>query len=282
MYICGQKELISRIDNLTDKNKFPRFCIISGGEGFGKKVLSEYISKKLGCVFVPCDIKVESVRETIYNAYAVSNKTLYMFFDCDNMSLAAKNALLKVTEEPPNNAYFIMTVRDLSSVLGTLISRATVFNMSSYTIDDIKEYAKEKNYSFDSKVEKLVYQICICPKDVAVCSKIDVSYLYDLADKFIQYIGSVPVYNEFKIVSSLSTKKDDGKLDPVLFLRCVMICCNSYILNECPKEDTEVFYKIIKQTSKHLSELCQKGSSKQLVLDNWILNTHLDISGGEL
>lgn len=125
MYVCGQKNLLQDIDTLVKNNKFPRFSIIVGDTGFGKKVISEYIAKHLEASFVPCSVDVESVRDTIANAYEMTEKTLYMFFDCDGMSTQAKNALLKVTEEPPNNAYFIMTVRDISNILGTLISRGT-------------------------------------------------------------------------------------------------------------------------------------------------------------
>lgn len=282
MYVCGQKNIINRIDSLVQRDKFPRFCILVAPEGYGKKVLSEYIAKSLGCLFVPCETKVESVRETIYNAYNVSSKVLYMFFDCDDMSVNSKNALLKVTEEPPNNAYFIMTVQNLSNVLPTIISRGTVFNLENYSISELKEYASENKYDIDKNTENVLYQVCTCPKDVTTYTSTDLKAVYDLADKFIQYIGSVSLYNEFKMACSLNMKSDADKIDPVLFMRCVMFVCNNYIKNECTKEDCIIFYKIIQQTSKYLSELCQKGSSKQMVIDNWILNTHLEISGGAL
>lgn len=280
MYICGQKNLLTRLEDLVNKQKVPRFIILVAPEGFGKKVVCEWLSKKLGCNFVPCESKVESVRQVIYESYTISNSSLYMFFDCDDMSVSAKNALLKVTEEPPNNAYFVMTVRDISSVLGTLVSRASIFYLSTYSKDDLVEYTEQRQYVFPNDVKSIVYEISTCPKDISICSEIDVKNLYELADKFIQYIGSVPLYNEFKIGSMLSVKKDDGKINPIMFMRCVMICCNSYILRQCELEDLKVFYTIISQTSKYLSELCQKGSSKQIVIDNWILNTHLQISGG--
>lgn len=279
MYVCGQKKLLERIDSLVARNKFPRFCILVAPAGYGKKVVSEYISKKLECTFVPCEIKVESVRETIYNSYEISSKVLYMFFDADDMSVNAKNALLKVTEEPPNNAYFIMTVQNLSSVLPTIISRATIFNLDNYSIQDLDDYIKENKYQIDTKSKNIMDQICTCPKDITTCTVIDLQKVYDLADKFIQYIGSVSLYNEFKLGSSLNTKSDTEKIDPVLFMRCVMSVCENYISRDCSKEDCDIFHKIIRQTSKHLSELCQKGSSKQMVIDNWILNTHLEIVG---
>lgn len=280
MYICGQEKLRSSIDKLIKDDKFPRFSIICGNVGFGKKVISDYIARSLGANLRPCDVSVDSVREAISEAYNIVDRTVYMFFDCDDMSSNAKNALLKVTEEPPNDAYFIMTVRDISNVLGTLISRGTVFNLNQYTIKDLDDFIEHKNYKFDKKELSIVHQICVCPKDIMIASEIDIKEVYDLADKFIQYIGQVSLANELKISTQLSTKKDDKKIDPILYMRCIMLCCNEYILGDCTKEDLKIFHEIIKTTSKCLQDLLSKGCNRQLTLDSWIVSTHTKICGG--
>lgn len=282
MYICGQKELLSDINTLIDKNKFPHFAILVGGVGFGKKLLADYIAMRLGANFVPCGIKAEEVRDVIYNSYTVAEKTLYMFFDCDDMSVTSKNALLKVTEEPPNDSYFIMTVQDLSSVLGTIISRATVFYMNPYSVNDIDEYIKKNGFDFDDKTHSIVRQICACPNDVRIASSSDIKVVYDTADKFIQYIGAVNLANELKISQSLDIKKDDSeKINTVMFMRCILLCCSQMISQDgVIPDDIKVFYSIIKETSKSLIEFQTKGSNRQSVIDNWIVNTHMAVSGG--
>lgn len=282
MYICGQKELLSDINTLIDKNKFPHFAILVGGVGFGKKLLADYIAMRLGANFVPCGIKAEEVRDVIYNSYTVAEKTLYMFFDCDDMSVTSKNALLKVTEEPPNDSYFIMTVQDLSSVLGTIISRATVFYMNPYSVNDIDEYIKKNGFDFDDKTQSIVRQICTCPNDVRIASSSDIKAVYDTADKFIQYIGAVNLANELKISQSLDIKKDDSeKINTVMFMRCILLCCSQMISQDgVILDDIKVFHSIIKETSKSLIEFQTKGSNRQSVVDNWIVNTHMAVSGG--
>ena len=282
MYICGQKELLSDINTLIDKNKFPHFAILVGGVGFGKKLLADYIAMRLGANFVPCGIKAEEVRDVIYNSYTVAEKTLYMFFDCDDMSVTSKNALLKVTEEPPNDSYFIMTVQDLSSVLGTIISRATVFYMNPYSVNDIDEYIKKNGFDFDDKTRSIVRQICTCPNDVRIASSSDIKTVYETADKFIQYIGAVNLANELKISQSLDIKKDDNeKINTVMFMRCILLCCSQMISQDgVIPDDIKVFHSIIKETSKSLIEFQTKGSNRQSVIDNWIVNTHMEVSGG--
>jgi replication-associated recombination protein RarA len=283
MYICGQKKIIERIDNLVERNTLPRFIILVSPEGFGKKVISEYISKKINAHFVPCKCDVDSIREAIANAYSVVEKTLYMIFDCDGMSTIAKNALLKVTEEPPNSAYFIMTFRDAANALGTITSRGTLFYLNNYSEDELNEYSDHMKYSFDKSVKDIVSQICVCPKDIQIANEIDIKSMYEMADKFIQFVGQANIANELKLTSQMSTKKDDEKLDPTLFLRCVMTCCYNYIKNvNCPVEDVVIFDKIIKQTSRHLKDLSSKSCNKQMTLDNYIINTHLAVNGGEL
>lgn len=282
MYICGQKELLLDINTLIDKNKFPHFAILVGGIGFGKKLLADYIAMRLGANFVPCGIKAEEVRDVIYNSYTVAEKTLYMFFDCDDMSVTSKNALLKVTEEPPNDSYFIMTVQDISSVLGTIISRATVFYMNPYSVNDIDEYIKKNGFDFDDKTRSIVRQICTCPNDVRIASSSDIKTVYDTADKFIQYIGAVNLANELKISQSLDIKKDDNeKINTVMFMRCILLCCSQMISQDgVIPDDIKVFHSIIKETSKSLIEFQTKGSNRQSVIDNWIVNTHMAVSGG--
>ena len=76
---------------------------------------------------------IAEVRETIENAYTITESTCYIFRDADDMKNEAKNALLKVVEEPPNNAYFIMTVHNIDNMLRTIRSRGTVIKMEPYT-----------------------------------------------------------------------------------------------------------------------------------------------------
>ena len=164
MYICGQKNVLATINGLIERNKFPRFSIIVADTGCGKKVLCDYIARKLEANFVPCGNKIDDIREVIQNAYTMTEKTLYMIFDCDDMSSAAKNSLLKVTEEPPNNAYFAMTVQDPSSILGTISSRGTIFYTEPYSYKDLSDFISYKGYEFDKDTLDIVMSICTCPE----------------------------------------------------------------------------------------------------------------------
>ena len=284
MYICGQGNLLSKIDRMAESDRFPRFILLIGDYGFGKKVVSEYIADKLSAMFVPCSIDVDSVRSAITDSLVVGVKTVYAFFDCDNMSLGAKNALLKAIEEPEKNAYFIMTARNPDMLLGTILSRGTVFNMDAYSPGDITEYmsyyTEIKGIEVVPDKKKLIEAISVCPNDIITYINSNVDEIYDLADKFIQFIGDASIANELKITGKLKLKQDGDGIDPVAFLRCVLVCCNKLILNDPSGYDTKIFYMITKRTADAITEITKNGANKKIVVDNYIINLHIDIAGG--
>ena len=111
--MIGQKHLQSRIEQLITDRTFPRFSILVGPKGSGKKTFANWIITKivrqeaLSYSQVCPDVKIDTIRQIIESAYKTISTNIYVIPDADTMSNAAKNALLKVTEEPPNNAYFI-------------------------------------------------------------------------------------------------------------------------------------------------------------------------------
>ena len=110
--MIGQKEVLKQIDNLIE-NGFQRFIVITGQKGQGKTEVAKYISKKLNIQMIEIGIKIDDIREMIQLAYKQTEPIIYLIQYADKMSLGAKNSLLKVIEEPPNNAYFIMELQQM-------------------------------------------------------------------------------------------------------------------------------------------------------------------------
>ena len=63
MEIIGQKNNIEKINNML--NNFPKFLVLIGKKGSGKKTLSKYIATQLNAGFAMCGIKVDEIRDTI-------------------------------------------------------------------------------------------------------------------------------------------------------------------------------------------------------------------------
>lgn len=142
--MIGQKNNINTIIQWRCNRSTPRFIIIVGEQGSGRLTLAKEIMRMLNITGIISDCKIEDVRRTIEYAYEYTTPTMYIFRDADDMSLNAKNALLKVVEEPPNNAYFVMTVHNIDNMLGTIRSRGTVIKMEPYTIQELCSVCDDK------------------------------------------------------------------------------------------------------------------------------------------
>lgn len=135
--MIGQKNNINTLIQWRCNKSVPRFIIISGDIGSGRLTFAKIIMKMINAKGIIMGNSIAEVRETIENAYTITEPTCYIFRNADDMKNEAKNALLKVVEEPPNNAYFIMTVQNIDNMLGTIKSRGTVIKMEPYTREEL-------------------------------------------------------------------------------------------------------------------------------------------------
>jgi len=264
--MIGQNRLKETLDNLINDNNFPRFSILVGMQGSGKRTIAKYIGKSIGAEVVEVSTKVDDVRNIIEQAYKVTSKVVYIISDCDAMSGASSNALLKVTEEPPNNAYFIVTVQDINKLLGTIKSRASVFNMDAYTPYELREYTESK-YQVDAEEMNIIRHICETPYEVDMILKSNAKEFYGYVEKVVDNIAVVSGSNAFKLTEKLALKDEEDKYDIRLFWKIFMkICLDSF------PEDPFKYKDGIHITSKYLQQLGITGVNKVMLTDNWILD----------
>lgn len=260
--MIGQQHLQSQIKQLIDNDTFPRFSIFVGPKGSGKKTL---LLEMFEGIYLE-DNKVDSVRKMIEMVYKVGNRTFIMP-DADTMSVAAKNALLKVIEECPNDNYFIMTLEDENNTLETIRSRGTVFHMDRYTPNEIYQYAKEfTNYTLHDDEWDIIKDVCETPGDVNNLGKYPREF-YDYVQLVVDNIADVSLANAFKIPSKVALKDDAEGYDLRLFWRAFISCC---IRDKYVKNKRVVAAVLI--TSKYLQQLRIKGINKQMLMDNWIID----------
>lgn len=81
-------------------------------------------------------LHVEEIRSLRRDSLVLPNESevkVYVILGAQNMSEQAQNALLKVLEEPPERVRFILTCDDRSHLLGTILSRCTLYSIDSGT-----------------------------------------------------------------------------------------------------------------------------------------------------
>lgn len=265
--MIGQERLLGLFETLISKNEFPRFCILIGPKGSGKKTVSKCIVDKLKMVeYTLPDVKIDTIRQMIEMSYQASNAIVYLIHDADGMSVQAKNSLLKITEEPPNNAYFIMTLESAEMTLDTIRSRATIYQLDSYSTDEITQYAR-RTFKPSSQELDIIKEICDVPGDVNMLYEGKPVEFYNYVKKVVDNIEEVEGANAFKISDKLALKQDGEGYDVKLFLRAFMaICVKQMRENEPLKYATGTSI-----TSKYINQLGIKGVSKQMLIDSWIL-----------
>ena len=267
--MIGQIELQERVRKLKEAKRFPHFAIFVGERGSGRMT---FITENFKGIFLE-DVKVDSIRNMIQMAYKMYDKVFVIPY-ADNMSNAARNALLKVVEECPNNNYFIMILEDENNTLETIRSRATVFHMNRYSSTELIEYVT-KYIPIPSDGEKFINlftDLCETPGEVNILASQNAEDFYKYVQLVVDNIAEVSTANAFKIPSKVALKNDSEGYDLKLFWKAfIRICMNKAGEHNRTPEEILDYGEAVKVTSSCLQQLRIRGINKQMLMDIWVL-----------
>lgn len=237
--MIGQKNNLDIIQQWRINKSIPRFIIISGEEGSGRLTLSKVIIKTINATGIIRGNSIDDVRTTIENAYTLSQPIFYIFRNADDMSQSAKNALLKVVEEPPNNAYFIMTVRNIDNILSTIKSRATHIKIEPYTLEQLRAINDNG----------ILLKYCITPGQLQTDEKVIIQ-----AEKCVNDIMSALLEKSgtrvLKSCTQLKSKATDtDKIDCLMFMQ--VFKRNLYRFSDLSLSTLSYFFDCEKQISRN-------------------------------
>lgn len=170
----GVKEALSAAFSLR---RFPHAVILQGEDGCGKRTLAGLIARALVCRNrdrAPCgvcpscvralagshpDIRViegggaaqsltvDAVKTVAADAYRKPEEaevSVYILFMGARPAEAAQNKLLKVIEEPPEGAVFLLVCRSAELLLPTIRSRAQCFTLLPPSLEEAAAWARER------------------------------------------------------------------------------------------------------------------------------------------
>lgn len=270
--MIGQNKLLSYIDKIIDN--YSRFSIIEGPKGSGKHLIVEYICNKLNVDIIPVGCKVDDIRNTIDMSYHLQNPVCYVIYNADDMGIVAKNSLLKITEEPPNNAYFIMTLQSINNTLSTLKSRGTLLSLDTYTSDELIEYRKYKKYS--DSFDDIVKSICATTGEVDNLFMCDIPTFIKHAQSIVTNLHLAISGNVFKLSKSIKQNADDiTGFDGVLLLKVV----RSFYIEEGKKQHKPQYYHAAQVAGKYIADLLNPTLNKLGTMDMWIMDTRKALQG---
>lgn len=257
--MIGQQALLDKIDRMIETERFPRFSIVVGERGMEHEDVAKYVAYKMKCsIIVLPDVRVDTIRDMIAQAYKLHKPTVFCIPHADDMSVNAKNAILKVVEDAPNKAYFVMCLEDINNTLATIVSRGVELRMISCGAKDIYDYVK--SLKPELKDIELYVNICDTPGDVQYFMSHDIHNFYNYAKYVVENMTQMSGAEVFKLSEKLALKDEDDKFDLRLFLKCLQIL---YI------ERTE--YALAYQVGRYLEDLKIKGINKSMLVDNMIL-----------
>ena len=265
MRILGMKNCIERIEKL---DRLPQLSIISAPKGAGKSLLIKKLAEDKNMRIQYIGTKVDNIRDLIQDSVALEQPTLFVITEGDSMSLGAKNALLKITEEPPNNCYIAIEIRDMNTVLDTIQSRGTLFEIDRYSYNDLRQFALEHLEMENNEDTSNICQISTTPGDVKLYHEVGYKDCYNYAEMVYNNIMRVTTGNAFKIKNKLDFT-DKGEGFPIdMFFNILLFVCRQHI------EDEQAKY-MIRCTLNALSMSKGNGANKEMAFDIWTLDCRL-------
>ena len=173
----GNTKVKEQLAYLLEAERLPHAIVIEGDEGIGKHTLAREIALALFCRSdgeKPCrecsqcskaakgyhpdlfeysatggarSFHVDVVREVREDVFLSPNEAQYKVYilgNCQCMSESAQNATLKILEEPPSYAVFILTVNNKTALLETVLSRSVVLSLEGVDAPQGADYICSK------------------------------------------------------------------------------------------------------------------------------------------
>lgn len=191
------EEVKKKLSSAVDSGTLSHAILLTGGTEKERKELSLLLSQALLCENspAPClkcnickkvksgihpdviitegeagkqrSIKIDTIRDIRSRAYIMPNEAPFQIFiilEASGMGEEAQNALLKILEEPPATARFILASRSRDDFRQTILSRVTPFAIS----EDSGQAAGEKENSKAVKAAEDIFSALITKNEAKI------------------------------------------------------------------------------------------------------------------
>ncbi len=169
----GNDELINSLTSILnrEREKIPHVFLLTGRSGCGKTSLGRIIADKLGCD--PAEYYehnaaslrgIDNIREIERNCLyppMAGEARVWLFDELHQYNMPTQEAMLKMLEEAPEHAYFILCTTDPQRLKSTLKGRAVSFEVKPLDEEDmggVLDYILEME-ELELLPEKIIHRI---------------------------------------------------------------------------------------------------------------------------
>ncbi|HEY4687165.1 MAG TPA: DNA polymerase III subunit gamma/tau, partial [Candidatus Subteraquimicrobiales bacterium] len=179
--VVGQNHITRTLSNALKKNRLAHVYLFAGSRGTGKTSVAKILARAANCekgpTPTPCNScsscqsisqgksmdvleidaasnrgidEIRDLREKIYFAPTSCRYKVYIIDEVHMLTTEAFNALLKMLEEPPPHALFVLATTEPHKVPLTVLSRCQRFDFQPLSVSEI-----EKRLAEVAKAEKI-------------------------------------------------------------------------------------------------------------------------------
>lgn len=169
--IIGQASAVGVLKSMIQSKNIPHALLFTGPSGCGKTTLARILVKSLECGksdlselncadFRGIDM-VRDLRKGISLAPISGKARVWIIDECHQLTKDAQNGLLKMLEDTPSHAYFMLATTEPGKLIAAIKTRCTEVKVSALNIAQQKEnilfiLSKLKEKFDDDLVDKIV------------------------------------------------------------------------------------------------------------------------------